>query len=204
MNNPLKRFWFSFIEHKALAAFSRLSALQQGACFITLSLSLVVLFSWSAVGWLESYTLDIKDRQQSLQQYHQQKADALSKIKESNRLKVDQVNSAERLIEGFKIPYERFGALERLTKTATANHLAIIDVSFGKPSQESFYQETTIKFKIEGHYHAISTFFVHLVSLPEVITVGDFKLKPVEQTGRVLRLEAELILHSAFDIKAAI
>ncbi|WP_061238433.1 type 4a pilus biogenesis protein PilO [Ectopseudomonas composti] len=81
------------------------------------------------------------------------------------------------------------GLLEDITRTGLGSGLEFEEIKLLPEVAQQFYIELPIQIAVEGTYHDLATFVSGVASLPRIVTLHDFEIKPVAQDGSsVLRM----------------
>lgn len=77
------------------------------------------------------------------------------------------------------------GLLEDITNTGLGSGLDIESIKLKKESLKDFYVELPMDVTVQGDYHDIASFISGVASLPRIVTLHDFEIKPVQAKGAV-------------------
>ncbi|ALN20978.1 type 4a pilus biogenesis protein PilO [Ectopseudomonas mendocina] len=81
------------------------------------------------------------------------------------------------------------GLLEDITRTGLGSGLEFEEIKLLPEVVQQFYIELPIQIAVEGSYHDLATFVSGVASLPRIVTLHDFEIKPAAQEGSsVLRM----------------
>ncbi len=152
------------------------------ACFLLL---VVVL----ALG----YNFHLKDLQADLDQ---QRSEELT-LKEQFSSKAFQSANLEAYKEQMKEMEVSFGALlrqlpsdtevpgllEDITRTGLGSGLEFEEIKLLPEAAQQFYIELPIQITVVGAYHDLATFVSGVASLPRIVTLHDFDIKPVDSAS---------------------
>ncbi|MBA1273770.1 type 4a pilus biogenesis protein PilO [Stutzerimonas azotifigens] len=158
--------------------------------FITCILLLIAVL---ALG----YNFHLKDMQTRLEQEQAQE----ETLKQQFSTKAFQAANLEAYIEQMKEMETSFGAmlrqlpsdtevpglLEDITRTGLGSGLEFEEIKLQPEVAQQFYIELPIEIKAVGNYHDLATFVSGVASLPRIVTLHDFELKPesAETTSRL-------------------
>ncbi len=82
------------------------------------------------------------------------------------------------------------GLLEDITRTGLASGLEFSEIKLLPEVSQQFYVELPIQIKVVGSYHDLATFVSGAASLPRIVTLHDFEIKPVpDQKGSRLNMQ---------------
>lgn len=71
------------------------------------------------------------------------------------------------------------GLLEDITRTGLGSGLEFEQITLMPESAQQFYIELPIQISVVGTYHDLATFASGVASLPRIVTLHDFDIKPV-------------------------
>ncbi|MEB0040191.1 MULTISPECIES: type 4a pilus biogenesis protein PilO [unclassified Pseudomonas] len=75
------------------------------------------------------------------------------------------------------------GLLEDITRTGLGSGLEFEEIKLLPEVTQQFYIELPIQITVVGAYHDLATFASGVASLPRIVTLHDFQIKPVEPGG---------------------
>lgn len=75
------------------------------------------------------------------------------------------------------------GLLEDITRTGLGSGLEFEEIKLLPEVAQQFYIELPIQIVVVGGYHDLATFVSGVSSLPRIVTLHDFAIKPVEGQG---------------------
>ncbi|MGA4319908.1 type 4a pilus biogenesis protein PilO [Ectopseudomonas hydrolytica] len=75
------------------------------------------------------------------------------------------------------------GLLEDITRTGLGSGLEFEEIKLLPEVAQQFYIELPIQIVVAGSYHDLATFVSGVASLPRIVTLHDFEIKPVEKDG---------------------
>ena len=70
------------------------------------------------------------------------------------------------------------GLLEDITRTGLGSGLEFEEIKLQPEVTQQFYIELPIQIKVVGSYHDLATFVSGVASLPRIVTLHDFEIKP--------------------------
>ncbi|MDH4583750.1 type 4a pilus biogenesis protein PilO [Pseudomonas sp. BN415] len=73
------------------------------------------------------------------------------------------------------------GLLEDITRTGLGSGLEFEEIKLLPEAAQQFYIELPIQISVVGGYHDLATFVSGVASLPRIVTLHDFDIKPVGQ-----------------------
>ena len=135
------------------------------------------------------YWFAIKDQYTALDRAESEE----STLKEQYRSKAFKVANLDAYIEQMKEMEESFGALlkqlpadtevpgllEDITNTGLGTGLQIDRIGLQPEVSREFYVELPIEIEVRGTYHDLASFVSGVASLPRIVTLHDFSIKPV-------------------------
>lgn len=80
------------------------------------------------------------------------------------------------------------GLLEDITRTGLGSGLEFSEISLLPEVAQQFYIELPIKIQVTGSYHDLATFVSGAASLPRIVTLHDFDIKPNNGRGTSLQM----------------
>ncbi|MEX6501382.1 type 4a pilus biogenesis protein PilO [Pseudomonas zhanjiangensis] len=81
------------------------------------------------------------------------------------------------------------GLLEDVTRTGLGSGLEFEEIKLLPEVAQQFYIELPIQISVVGGYHDLATFVSGVASLPRIVTLHDFELKPVDaENSSVIRM----------------
>jgi type IV pilus assembly protein PilO len=72
------------------------------------------------------------------------------------------------------------GLLEDITRTGLGSGLEFEEIKLLPEAAQQFYIELPIQITVVGAYHDLATFVSGVASLPRIVTLHDFDIKPLE------------------------
>jgi len=72
------------------------------------------------------------------------------------------------------------GLLEDITRTGLGSGLEFEEIKLLPEVTQQFYIELPIQITVTGAYHDLATFVSGVASLPRIVTLHDFEIKPVD------------------------
>ncbi|WNW13003.1 type 4a pilus biogenesis protein PilO [Pseudomonas sp. DTU_2021_1001937_2_SI_NGA_ILE_001] len=72
------------------------------------------------------------------------------------------------------------GLLEDITRTGLGSGLEFEEIKLLPEAAQQFYIELPIQITVVGGYHDLATFVSGVASLPRIVTLHDFEIKPVD------------------------
>ncbi|MCJ0974667.1 type 4a pilus biogenesis protein PilO [Pseudomonas sp. PS1] len=82
------------------------------------------------------------------------------------------------------------GLLEDITRTGLGSGLEFEEIKLQPEVVQQFYIELPIQIKVVGSYHDLATFVSGVSSLPRIVTLHDFEIKPdSKESSSKLRMD---------------
>ena len=137
------------------------------------------------------YNFHLKDLQEQLEQQQGEE----QTLKQQFETKAAQATNLEAYKEQMKEMESSFGALlkqlpsdtevpgllEDITRTGLGSGLEFEEIKLQPEVAQQFYIELPIQITVVGGYHDLATFVSGVASLPRIVTLHDFDIKPVTQ-----------------------
>lgn len=77
------------------------------------------------------------------------------------------------------------GLLDDISDEGVGNGLDFSSIGLAKEVESDIYVELPINIKVRGDYHNIAAFISGIASLPRIVTLHDFSIKPEPNKGRL-------------------
>jgi len=149
------------------------------------------------------YNFHISDLEAQLQQ----QADQETTLKEQFSTKAFQAANLETYTEQMKEMETSFGAmlrqlpsdtevpglLEDITRTGLGSGLEFEEIKLLPEVTQQFYIELPIQISVTGTYHDLATFVSGVASLPRIVTLHDFEVKPVDPKASNSQLRMSIL-----------
>ncbi|CAI3786711.1 hypothetical protein AHFPHNDE_00350 [Pseudomonas sp. MM227] len=149
------------------------------------------------------YNFHISDLEAQLQQ----QADQETALKEQFSTKAFQAANLETYTEQMQEMETSFGAmlrqlpsdtevpglLEDITRTGLGSGLEFEEIKLLPEVTQQFYIELPIQISVTGTYHDLATFVSGVASLPRIVTLHDFEVKPVDPKASNSQLRMSIL-----------
>ncbi|MBD8473920.1 type 4a pilus biogenesis protein PilO [Pseudomonas sp. CFBP 8770] len=149
------------------------------------------------------YNFHISDLEAQLQQ----QADQEATLKEQFSTKAFQAANLETYTEQMQEMETSFGAmlrqlpsdtevpglLEDITRTGLGSGLEFEEIKLLPEVTQQFYIELPIQISVTGTYHDLATFVSGVASLPRIVTLHDFEVKPVDPKASNSQLRMSIL-----------
>lgn len=139
------------------------------------------------------YNFHLKDLQDQLEQKHgeettlkqqfETKAFQAANLEAYRQQMVEMEQSFGALLRQLPSDTEVPGLLEDITRTGLGSGLEFEEIKLQPEVAQQFYIELPIQIRVVGGYHDLATFVSGVASLPRIVTLHDFEIKPVAKDG---------------------
>ena len=85
------------------------------------------------------------------------------------------------------------GLLEDITRTGLGSGLEFEEIKLLPEVTQQFYIELPIQITVTGSYHDLATFVSGVASLPRIVTLHDFEVKPASPEGGGSQLRMNIL-----------
>jgi len=150
---------------------------------------LIVVVALSAAGY-HFYIKDLQSalsqeiaKEPDLKQQYQVKAFQVANLEALKRQMSDVEETFAELLKQLPADTEVPGLLEDITEIGQNSGLAFDLISLAPEKKVKFYIELPINIQVKGSYHQLGEFISGMASLPRIVTVHDFAIKPVSTSG---------------------
>lgn len=126
-----------------------------------------------------------------LRQQYEQKAYKVANLEVFKNQMVEMEETFGALVKQLPSDTEVPGLLEDITNTAVGSGLALQEVKLQPEQRRDFYVELPINIRVSGSYHELATFVSSVASLPRIVTLHDFTIKPT--AGEADRLDMQVL-----------
>lgn len=148
---------------------------------------LIILFSALIFG---GYWFLIKDQyveldrvaaeEQTLKEKYESKAFKVANLDAYRQQMKEMQKTFGALLKQLPADTEVPGLLEDITNTGLGSGLEIESIKLKKESSKDFYVELPMDISVRGTYHDIASFVSGVASLPRIVTLHDFTIKPAK------------------------
>lgn len=152
--------------------------------FIACVLLLIIAVALGYNFYLKDLQADLEARQaeeSSLKQQFSTKAFQAANLDAYKVQMVEMEESFGALLRQLPSDTEVPGLLEDITRTGLGSGLEFEEIKLQPEVTQQFYIELPIQISVVGAYHDIATFVSGVASLPRIVTLHDFELKPEGQ-----------------------
>ncbi|WP_166259000.1 type 4a pilus biogenesis protein PilO [Marinobacter salicampi] len=130
-------------------------------------------------------------KEAELRQQYEQKAYKVANLEVFKNQMVEMEETFGALVKQLPSDTEVPGLLEDITNTAVGSGLALQEVKLQPEQRRDFYVELPINIRVSGSYHELATFVSSVASLPRIVTLHDFTIKPT--AGEADRLDMQVL-----------
>jgi type IV pilus assembly protein PilO len=173
----LRKFDLSSIDVNNLGAWP--AALKGIVCFVLFAA--VVFLGYQL--HLSDLELQLDQRhaeEQTLKQQFASKASMAANLEAYKEQMKEMETSFGSLLRQLPSDTEVPGLLEDITRTGLASGLEFEQIKLLPEVKQQFYIELPIQVVAQGTYHDLATFVSGISSLPRIVTLHDFEVKPVK------------------------
>jgi type IV pilus assembly protein PilO len=124
-----------------------------------------------------------RSQEQTLKQQFATKAFQAANLDAYRQQMVEMEQSFGALLRQLPSDTEVPGLLEDITRTGLGSGLEFEEIKLLPEVAQQFYIELPIQIRVVGSYHDLATFVSGAASLPRIVTLHDFEIKP--QAGSV-------------------
>lgn len=133
----------------------------------------------------------VEKTEMELRQQYEQKAYKVANLEVFKSQMVEMEETFGALVKQLPSDTEVPGLLEDITNTAVGSGLALREVKLQPEQRRDFYVELPINIQVTGSYHELASFVSSVASLPRIVTLHDFTIKPTG--GEVDRLDMQVL-----------
>ncbi len=131
-----------------------------------------------------------QSKEQTLKKSYTDKAYLAANLEAYRKQMAEMEDSFGALISQLPSDTEVPGLLEDITNKGTSSGLDFKKIGLQSEVTKEFYVELPISISVEGAYHDMGAFVSGVASLPRIVTLTDFTIKPLDKDGgRTLQLE---------------
>jgi type IV pilus assembly protein PilO len=173
----LRKFDLSSIDVNNLGAWP---VALKGIVCVVLFVAVVFLGYQLHLGDLELQLDQHRAEEQTLKQQFTSKAALAANLEAYKEQMKEMEISFGSLLRQLPSDTEVPGLLEDITRTGLASGLEFEQIKLLPEVKQQFYIELPIQVIAQGTYHDLATFVSGISSLPRIVTLHDFELKPVK------------------------
>lgn len=133
--------------------------------------------------------LEMKQSQElQLRDQFASKAAQAASLEAYRKQMIDMEESFGALLRQLPTDTEVPGLLEDITRTGLGSGLEFSEIRPLPEVAQQFYVELPIQIKVMGGYHDLATFISGAASLPRIVTLHDFEIKPQGKERGILEM----------------
>lgn len=125
----------------------------------------------------------VTQQEESLKQEFSRKAAQAANLEAYKEQMKEMQESFGALLRQLPSDTEVPGLLEDITRTGLGSGLEFEEIKLLPEVAQQFYIELPIQITVVGSYHDLATFVSGVASLPRIVTLHDFEIKPMERDG---------------------
>lgn len=125
----------------------------------------------------------VQKKEVELKQTYEAKAFKAANLDVYRKQMADMEKSFGALVKQLPSDTEVPGLLEDITHTGLGSGLEIDSIKLQPENIAEFYVELPIEIQVRGGYHDLGSFVSGVASLPRIVTLHDFDIKPMEEGG---------------------
>ncbi|MDX1634954.1 MAG: type 4a pilus biogenesis protein PilO [Marinobacter sp.] len=133
----------------------------------------------------------VTQKESELRKQYEEKAYRVANLEVFKNQMVEMEETFGALVKQLPSDTEVPGLLEDITNTAVGSGLALQEVKLQPEQRRDFYVELPINIRVSGSYHELATFVSSVASLPRIVTLHDFTIKPTG--GEADRLDMQVL-----------
>ncbi|MEH6358307.1 MAG: type 4a pilus biogenesis protein PilO [Pseudomonadales bacterium] len=126
---------------------------------------------------------DVERKEVALKQTYEAKAFKAANLDVYRKQMEDMEKSFGALVKQLPSDTEVPGLLEDITHTGLGSGLEIDSIKLQPERNAEFYVELPIEIQVRGGYHDLGSFVSGVASLPRIVTLHDFDIKPMAEGG---------------------
>lgn len=126
-----------------------------------------------------------------LREQYEQKAYKVANLEVFKNQMVEMEETFGALVKQLPSDTEVPGLLEDITNTAVGSGLELREIKLQSEQRRDFYVELPINIQVSGTYHELASFVSSVASLPRIVTLHDFTIKPT--SGESDRLDMQVL-----------
>lgn len=126
-----------------------------------------------------------------LREQYEQKAYKVANLEVFKNQMVEMEETFGALVKQLPSDTEVPGLLEDITTTAVGSGLELREIKLQSEQRRDFYVELPINIQVSGTYHELASFVSSVASLPRIVTLHDFTIKP--KSGESDRLDMQVL-----------
>lgn len=124
-----------------------------------------------------------RSQEETLKQQFATKAAQAANLEAYRQQMIEMEQSFGALLRQLPSDTEVPGLLEDITRTGLGSGLEFEEIKLLPEVTQQFYIELPIQIRVVGTYHDLATFVSGAASLPRIVTLHDFEIKPLGGAG---------------------
>ncbi|WP_152208374.1 type 4a pilus biogenesis protein PilO [Marinobacter changyiensis] len=120
----------------------------------------------------------VEKTEMELREQYEQKAYKVANLEVFKTQMVEMEETFGALVKQLPSDTEVPGLLEDITNTAVGSGLELREIKLQSEQRRDFYVELPINIQVSGTYHELASFVSSVASLPRIVTLHDFTIKP--------------------------
>lgn len=133
----------------------------------------------------------VEKTEMELREQYEQKAYKVANLEVFKTQMVEMEETFGALVKQLPSDTEVPGLLEDITNTAVGSGLELREIKLQSEQRRDFYVELPINVQVSGTYHELASFVSSVASLPRIVTLHDFTIKP--KSGESDRLDMQVL-----------
>lgn len=133
----------------------------------------------------------VEKTEMELREQYEQKAYKVANLEVFKTQMVEMEETFGALVKQLPSDTEVPGLLEDITNTAVGSGLELREIKLQSEQRRDFYVELPINIQVSGTYHELASFVSSVASLPRIVTLHDFTIKP--KSGESDRLDMQVL-----------
>ena len=133
----------------------------------------------------------VEKTEMELREQYEQKAYKVANLEVFKNQMVEMEETFGALVKQLPSDTEVPGLLEDITNTAVGSGLELREIKLQSEQRRDFYVELPINIQVSGTYHELASFVSSVASLPRIVTLHDFTIKP--KSGESDRLDMQVL-----------
>jgi type IV pilus assembly protein PilO len=131
----------------------------------------------------------VASKEVDLRQQYEEKAYKVANLDVFKSQMIEMEETFGALVKQLPSDTEVPGLLEDITNTAVGSGLELQEVALQAEQSKDFYVELPINIRVSGSYHELASFVSSVASLPRIVTLHDFTIKPREGESEILDMQ---------------
>ncbi|WP_166266354.1 type 4a pilus biogenesis protein PilO [Marinobacter caseinilyticus] len=127
----------------------------------------------------------VEKKETELRQEYEKKAYKVANLEVFRAQMLEMEETFGALVKQLPSDTEVPGLLEDITNTAVGSGLELQEIKLQPEQRRDFYVELPISIKVIGSYHELASFVSSVASLPRIVTLHDFTIKPTSGGDRL-------------------